>query len=108
MDKQTIQILKDYFNQSQEISSVVLFGSFAKASQNSQSDIDLAILTENDLRSRAPSALRRKYSKQKKGRTPKDTGDAFIVLSEMGLIGSLYIQSVKSICTYSENFQIQF
>ena len=49
MDNQTIQRLKDYFNQNQEISSVVLFGSFAKGTQNSQSDIDLAILTEHDL-----------------------------------------------------------
>lgn len=49
MDDQAIQQLKDYFKPINEISSVILFGSYAKGTQNDQSDIDLAVLTKNEL-----------------------------------------------------------
>ncbi|MBR1639130.1 MAG: nucleotidyltransferase domain-containing protein [Treponema sp.] len=36
-------LLKDYFSQKSDIDTVLLFGSFAKGSYNSHSDVDIAI-----------------------------------------------------------------
>lgn len=49
MDHETIEKLKDYFKQIHEVSSAILFGSYAKGTQNEKSDIDLAILTNQGL-----------------------------------------------------------
>jgi predicted nucleotidyltransferase len=49
MSQEVIEKLKDYFKQNQEVSSVILFGSYAKGIQNEHSDIDLAILTKSIL-----------------------------------------------------------
>lgn len=41
--------LSDYFSQKKEIDTVILFGSFAKGTFNSNSDIDIAIHSESEL-----------------------------------------------------------
>lgn len=43
------QKIKDYFSQKTEIDTVLLFGSFAKGTFNSQSDIDIAIHSDSEL-----------------------------------------------------------
>ena len=41
--------IRDYFSQKDDIDTVLLFGSFAKGTFNSHSDIDIAVHSENPL-----------------------------------------------------------
>ena len=47
--EQIKQKIQDYFSQKDEIDTVLLFGSFAKGTFNSHSDIDIAIHSQNSL-----------------------------------------------------------
>jgi len=49
MDLKIIQTLKDYFNELSEVTSVILYGSFAQGKQTPQSDIDLGLITTSSL-----------------------------------------------------------
>lgn len=42
-EKNIKNLLKDYFSKKSDIDTVLLFGSFAKGSYNSHSDVDIAI-----------------------------------------------------------------
>jgi len=47
--EQVKQKIQDYFSQKDEIDTVLLFGSFAKGTFNSHSDIDIALHSKNSL-----------------------------------------------------------
>ena len=47
--EQVKQKIQNYFSQKDEIDTVLLFGSFAKGTFNSHSDIDIALHSKNSL-----------------------------------------------------------
>ncbi len=49
MDDQIIDALKKYFTGLSDVTSVILYGSYASGQQNSQSDIDLGISTKSGM-----------------------------------------------------------
>lgn len=81
-----MHIIRQYFTPDLPVSTVYLFGSFAKNRNSSRRDLDLALLFASEMNTMERFEANQPYYFIRGFREPQNNKDAFRVLEEQGIV----------------------